>query len=40
MNPLDWENEAKMLAKMFIDNFKKYETNDIGKALVAAGPKL
>lgn len=40
MNPLDWENEAKMLAKMFIDNFKKYETNDIGKALVAAGPEL
>ena len=40
MNPLDWENEAKMLAKMFIDNFKKYETNDIGKALVAAGPKF
>ncbi|WP_315536350.1 phosphoenolpyruvate carboxykinase (ATP) [Prevotella koreensis] len=35
-----WEEKAKDLAGRFIKNFKKYETNDSGKALVAAGPKL
>ena len=35
-----WEEKAKDLASRFINNFKKYETNDEGKALVKAGPKL
>ena len=35
-----WEEKAKDLAQRFINNFKKYETNETGKALVAAGPKL
>jgi phosphoenolpyruvate carboxykinase (ATP) len=35
-----WENKAKVLAQRFVKNFKKYETNDEGKALVAAGPQL
>ncbi len=36
----EWEVKAKDLAERFIKNFKKYETNEAGKALVAAGPKL
>ena len=32
--------KAKDLAGRFIKNFKKYEGNAAGKALVAAGPKL
>ncbi len=36
----EWEKKAKDLAQRFIKNFKKYETNDEGKALVAAGPQL
>ncbi len=39
-NASDWEVKAKDLAQRFINNFKKYETNEAGKALVAAGPKL
>ena len=35
-----WEEKAKDLASRFIKNFAKYETNEAGKALVAAGPKL
>ena len=35
-----WEEKAKDLAARFIKNFKKYESNEDGKALVAAGPKL
>ncbi|MCR5324178.1 MAG: phosphoenolpyruvate carboxykinase (ATP) [Lachnospiraceae bacterium] len=35
----EWETKAKDLAERFIKNFKKYETNEAGKALVAAGPK-
>ena len=35
-----WEEKAKDLAGRFIKNFAKYEGNDAGKALVAAGPKL
>ncbi len=38
--PAQWEVKAKDLASRFIKNFKKYEGNDAGKALVAAGPKL
>ena len=36
----EWDKKAQDLAGRFIKNFKKYETNDAGKALVAAGPKL
>ncbi len=36
----EWEKKAKDLAQRFVSNFKKYETNDEGKALVAAGPQL
>ncbi len=39
-NPSEWEEKAKDLAGRFIKNFKKYETNEAGKALVAAGPQL
>ncbi len=36
----EWDTKAKDLADRFIKNFVKYETNEAGKALVAAGPKL
>lgn len=39
-NASDWDAKAQDLAGRFIKNFKKYETNDEGKALVNAGPKL
>ncbi len=39
-NAAQWEEKAKDLASRFIKNFKKYESNEAGKALVAAGPKL
>ena len=39
-NPAEWEAKAKDLAERFIKNFKKYEGNEAGKALVEAGPKL
>ena len=35
-----WEEKAKDLADRFIKNFKKFEGNDLGKSLAAAGPKL
>ena len=35
-----WEEKAKDLAARFIKNFAKYTTNEAGKALVEAGPKL
>ena len=35
-----WDEKAKDLAGRFIKNFKKYESNEAGKALVAAGPQL
>ena len=36
----EWEAKAKDLAERFTKNFKKYEGNEAGKALVAAGPQL
>ena len=39
-NASEWETKAKDLSERFIKNFKKFEGNEIGKALVAAGPKL
>ena len=38
-DPTEWETKAKDLASRFVKNFAKYEGNDAGKALVAAGPK-
>ena len=35
-----WEEKAKDLASRFVKNFVKYESNEHGKALVAAGPKV
>ena len=39
-DPAIWEEKAKDLAGRFIKNFKKYETNEAGKALISAGPQL
>ena len=39
-NAHEWYTNAEDLASRFIKNFKKYENNEAGKALVAAGPHL
>ena len=39
-NASEWETKAKDLSERFIKNFKKFEGNAAGKALVAAGPRL
>ena len=39
-NASEWETKAKDLAERFNKNFKKYEGNEAGKALVSAGPQL
>ena len=39
-DPSEWDKRAKDLAERFVKNFAKYTTNETGKALVAAGPKL
>ena len=39
-DPTEWDKKAKDLAERFIKNFKKYEYNAAGKALVPAGPQL
>ena len=39
-DPSVWEEKAKDLSSRFIKNFVKYEGNEAGKALVAAGPQL
>lgn len=39
-DPSEWDAKAKDLAQRFINNFKKYEGNEAGKALVSAGPQL
>ncbi len=39
-DPAEWEAKAKDLAGRFVKNFVKYENNEAGKALVAAGPQL
>ena len=35
-----WDEKAQDLASRFIKNFVKYESNEAGKALVKAGPKV
>ena len=39
-NVADWEEKAKDLSGRFIKNFAKYESNEAGKSLVAAGPQI
>ena len=39
-NAGEWEEKAKDLAGRFISNFRRFTTNETGKALVAAGPQL
>lgn len=39
-NPVEWEEKAKKLARLFVDNFEKFTHNPVGKALEEAGPKL
>ncbi|MDD5933054.1 MAG: phosphoenolpyruvate carboxykinase (ATP) [bacterium] len=39
-NASEWDEKAQNLASLFIKNFSKYETNEAGKALVKAGPKV
>ena len=38
-DPAEWDAKAQDLAQRFVENFHKYEGNEAGKALVAAGPK-
>ena len=35
-----WDDKAQDLASRFVKNFVKYESNEAGKALVKAGPKV
>ena len=35
-----WDTKAKDLAGRFVKNFEKFTGNELGKSLVAAGPKL
>lgn len=39
-SPAQWDEKAKDLAGRFIKNFNKFTGNEVGKALVAAGPQL
>jgi phosphoenolpyruvate carboxykinase (ATP) len=36
----EWDEKATNLAKLYIENFKKFTDNEEGAALVAAGPQL
>ncbi len=36
----EWQTKAEDLAGRFVKNFNKFTGNDLGKSLVAAGPKL
>ena len=39
-DPSQWEEKARKLAGLFIENFKQFTDNEEGRALVAAGPHL
>jgi phosphoenolpyruvate carboxykinase (ATP) len=39
-DPKEWDKKADKLAKLFIENFKKYTDNDEGRSLITAGPQL
>lgn len=36
----EWEEKAKKLASLFLENFKQYEDSEEGKSLAKAGPTL
>ena len=36
----EWEEKAKKLSALFIENFEQFTDNEEGRALVAAGPQL
>jgi phosphoenolpyruvate carboxykinase (ATP) len=38
--PDGWEERARKLGGLFIENFEKFTDTEIGKNLVKAGPKL
>ena len=39
-DPSEWEEKARKLAGMYIENFKQYADNDAAKALIPSGPQL
>ncbi|MCS2171160.1 phosphoenolpyruvate carboxykinase (ATP) [Scandinavium sp. TWS1a] len=39
-SPEQWQEKAKALANLFVENFEKYTDTPAGAALVEAGPKL
>ncbi|MDO4790845.1 MAG: phosphoenolpyruvate carboxykinase (ATP), partial [Porphyromonas sp.] len=39
-DPSEWDKKAVDLAERFQKNFVKFTGNEVGKALVEAGPKL
>jgi phosphoenolpyruvate carboxykinase (ATP) len=39
-DPSEWEEKARKLAGMYIENFKQYANNDAAKALIPSGPQL
>ena len=39
-NPDEWDEKARNLAQLFIENFEKYTDNDEGKALLKVSPTL
>jgi len=39
-NASEWDEKARNLAQLFVNNFVKFTDNDEGKGLVAAGPQL
>ncbi|MBQ6261644.1 MAG: phosphoenolpyruvate carboxykinase (ATP), partial [Firmicutes bacterium] len=39
-DPAVWEEKARDLASRFIKNFAKFETNEAGRAVACAGPRL
>ncbi len=39
-DPSEWDLKAQELAKLFIENFKKFTDNEEGKALTLSGPHL
>jgi phosphoenolpyruvate carboxykinase (ATP) len=38
-NPADWDDKARKLTAMFIDNFAQYTDTNEGQSLTSAGPK-
>ena len=38
--PAEWDEKARNLAQLFVNNFKKFTDTDEGRKLVAAGPTL